>query len=158
MAMHLAFHKTSQPMVWGGNEKVSAETLDGLVLILLRKTILDPVETTDVESKKVKTSVYKALVVHHVGIKDWFGDCPEMTGGDFTILYNHVLDQLRKHAFSSNLSRILRMRDARFSPSAGMRAPTTSRDAFAMMVSCAPPRYPRCSHCASRTTPRHPRS
>ena len=51
---------------------------------------------------------------------DWFGSYPKMTEDDFTILYNHVLDQLRKHAFSSNLFRILRMRDARFTPPTGI--------------------------------------
>ena len=86
-------------------------------------------------------SAYKALVKHHGGINDWFGDYPKMTGDDFAILYNHVLDLLRKIAFESKHAfRILRMRDARFTPPCGVNAPTTSRDAFAMMVSRAPPR------------------
>ena len=112
----------------------------------MRKKTLDPVATIDADGNDVAVSVYKALVKHHAGVTDWSDGYPKMTGGELAILYNHVLDLLRKIAFEKAQSfRILRMRDACFTPPSGVDAPTTSRDAFAMMVSRAP-RYPRCLH------------
>ena len=147
MAMHLTFNKTSLPMPVGDTAQVSAETFDGLKLAIndVRKKTLDPV-TTDEDGNEAMVSVYKALVKHHPDIAVWSDGYPMMTGNDFAVLYNHVLDLLRKIAFEKAQSfRILRMRDACFTPPSGVDAPTTSRDAFAMMVSRAP-RYPRCSH------------
>ena len=148
MAMHLTFNKTSLPMKLGDTAQVSAETFDGLKLAIndVRKKTLDPVATTDAEGNDVTVSVYKELVKHHPDITDWSDEYPMMTGGELAILYNHVLDLLRKNSFEKAKSfRILRMRDACFTPPHGVDAPTTSRDAFAMMVSRAP-RCPRCLH------------
>ena len=147
MAMHLTFDPTSQPMPLGDTAQVSAETFDGLKLAFngLPKKTLNPVATTDAEGNETTMSVYKALVKHHTDITDWADEYPKMTGQDFAVLYNHVLDLLRKNSFVKQSFRILRMRDACFTPPHGADAPTTSRDAFAMMVSRAP-RYPRCLH------------
>ena len=148
MALHLTFNKTSPPMKLGDTAQVSTETFDGLKLAIndVRKKTLDPVATTDAEGNETTMSVYEALVKHHPDINDWSDEYPKMTGGELAILYNHVLDLLRKHAFKQAQSfRILRMRDACFTPPSGVDAPTTSRDAFAMMVSRAP-RCPRCLH------------
>ena len=155
--MHLTFEETSQPIALGDTEQVSTKTFDELVLILgdSRKTPLDPIETTDGDKQKVKMSVFEALVKNHVDIDDWVDDYPKMTGDDFAILYNHVLDLLRKSKFTKQSAfRILRMRDARVAPP-GEKAPTASRDAFAMMVSCAPALPPLLTLI---TTRRHPRS
>ena len=148
MAMHLTFNKTSPPMPLGDTAQVSAETFDGLKLVYndVRKKTLDPVATIDEDGNEATVSVYKELVKHHSGITDWSDEYPKMTGEELAILYNHVLDLLRKIAFEKAQSfRILRMRDACFTPPHGADAPTTSRDAFAMMVSRAP-RCPRCLH------------
>ena len=148
MALHLTFNKTSPPMKLGDTAPVSADTFDGLKLVYngSQKKTLDPVATTDAGGNETTMSVYKALVKRHADITDWSGEYPKMTGEELAILYNHVLDLLRKHAFGKQQSfRILRMRDACFTPPSGVDAPTTSRDAFAMMVSRAP-RYPRCLH------------
>jgi hypothetical protein len=147
MALHLTFNKTSPPMKLGDTAPVSADTFDGLKLVFngLRKKTLDPV-TTDADGNETTMSVYKELVKRHAGVTDWSGGYPQMTGGELAILYNHVLDQLRKSSFGKSQSfRILRMRDACFTPPGSVDAPTTSRDAFAMMVSRAP-RCPRCLH------------
>ena len=148
MAMHLTFNKTSPPMPLGDTAQVSTETFDGLKLVYngKPKKTLDPVATTDADGNDVTVTVYKELVKHHPDITDWSDGYPQMTGGELAILYNHVLDLLRKNSFKQAQSfRILRMRDACFTPPSGVDAPTTSRDAFAMMVSRAP-RYPRCLH------------
>ena len=147
MAMHLTFNKTSQPMPLGDTAQVSAETFDGLKLAFngLPKKTLNPVATTDAEGNETTMSVYKALVKHHTDITDWADEYPKMTGQDFAVLYNHVLDLLRKNSFGKGSLRVLRMRDACFTPPHGVDTPTTSRDAFAMMVSRAP-RCPRCLH------------
>ena len=147
MAMHLTFDTTSQPMKLGDTAPVSADTFDGLKLVFngLPKKTLDPV-TIDEDGNDVAVTVYKALVKHHPDIAVWSDGYPMMTGNDFAVLYNHVLDLLRKIAFEGKQAfRILRMRDACFTPPSGVDAPTTSRDAFAMMVSRAP-RCPRCLH------------
>ena len=148
MAMHMTFNKTSPPMPLGDTAQVSAETFDGLKLVYngLPKKTLDPVATIDEDGNEAMVSVYKELVKHHSDITDWSDGYPKMTGEDGAVLYNHVLDLLRKNVFRKPQSfRILRMRDACFTPPHGADAPTTSRDAFAMMVSRAP-RYPRCLH------------
>jgi hypothetical protein len=148
MAMHLTFNKTSPPMQLDDTAQVSAETFDGFKLVFndVQKRTLDPVATIDADGKDVTVSVYKALVKHHAGVTDWSDGYPQMTGGELAILYNHVLDLLRKNSFDKTKSfRILRMRDACFTPPGSVDAPTTSRDAFAMMVSRAP-RCPRCLH------------
>jgi hypothetical protein len=147
MAMHLTFQKTSEPMPLGDTAQVSAETFDGLKLVYngLTKKTLDPVATIDEDGNEATVSVYKELVKHHPDITDWSDGYPKMTGEDGAVLYNHVLDLLRKNSFVKQSFRILRMRDACFTPPHGADAPTTSRDAFAMMVSRAP-RCPRCLH------------
>jgi hypothetical protein len=141
MAMHLTFNKTSPPMQLDDTAQVSAETFDGFKLVFndVQKRTLDPVATIDADGNDVTVSVYKALVKHHAGVTDWSDGYPQMTGGELAILYNHVLDLLRKNSFDKAKSfRILRMRDACFTPPGSVDAPTTSRDAFAMMVSRAP--------------------
>jgi len=147
MAMHLTFNKTSPPMKLDDTAQVSAETFDGLKLVYngKPKKTLDPVATTDEDGNEAMVTVYKELVKHHTDVTDWSDGYPKMTGGELAILYNHVLDLLRKNSFEKQSFRILRMRDACFTPPHGADAPTTSRDAFAMMVSRAP-RYPRCLH------------
>ena len=148
MAMHLTFNKTSPPMPLGDTAQVSTETFDGLKLVYngKPKKTLDPVATIDADGNDVTVTVYKELVKHHPDITDWSDGYPMMTGEDGAVLYNHVLDLLRKNSFEKTKSfRILRMRDACFTPPHGADAPTTSRDAFAMMVSRAP-RCPRCLH------------
>ena len=148
MALHLTFNKTSPPMKLGDTAPVSADTFDGLKLAFngKPKKTLDPVATIDEDGNEAMVSVYKELVKHHPDITDWSDGYPKMTGEDGAVLYNHVLDLLRKNSFDKAKSfRILRMRDACFTPPGSVDAPTTSRDAFAMMVSRAP-RYPRCLH------------